>query len=132
MPKDEHYIAKRNKRYQTSYRKRVKKWKTSNVEKYQKARKVINLSKSIYERKKRVGGDPKRIVNRMFNIAFKLTGTTQRCVIADDFRTNTKLDDWTEDCKYGNPDLLPDAADSLALLRKWIYYYRNYSLRFPA
>ena len=131
MPKVDSYVATRNKEYQKAYRQRVKKWKTSNVQKYTKARKVINLSKRIYERKKRVGGDPKRIVNRMSNIAFKLTQTDARCAIAGDFWNETNLDDWAESLQNHDPDLLPDAADSVALLKEWIYYCRNYTLRFP-
>ena len=118
MPKADSYVATRNKKYQKTYRQRVKEWKSSNVQKYNKARKVINLSKRIYERKKRVGGDPKRIVNRMSKIAFKLIRTGARCAIAEDFRNETNLDDWAESLKNQDPDLLPDAADSVALLKE--------------
>ena len=121
---------KPNARYQKRFRRKVKALKSSDPETYRKRRNVINRAKRVYRRKQRVGKDPVRIVNRISKLAFEFRSYEGRLQQLRDLKNSINIDKEYDLYKDESDTDWMCVADTIDLLREWIYYCKEYRFYF--
>ena len=121
---------KPNTRYQREYRRKVKSLKSSDPKAYTKRRNVINRANRVYRRKQRVGKDPVRIVNRISKLAFEFSSYEGRLRQLRELKESTNIDEEYDFYKGESDTDWMSVADTIDLLREWIYYCTEYEFYF--